>query len=282
MIYRQQILMALIQELGGHIPADRLHLLLFLYCHEFMEHNHYYDFIPSAEGPVSLQAKEDKKALTDKKLLEKSDDWSAAESKKRFAVDLDFFEKTAFQKMKNAGLAEASHEMLLARIAENFPHYSTSPPTASASVTEPTFFTIGYEGRSPEAYLNTLVENGVRLLCDVRKNAYSQKFGFTKGELEAGLKQVGIAYLHIPELGIESEKRQQLNSPADYKVLFEEYDATTLAKQQDKLGELIQLAQQHGRIAITCFEKDAYCCHRGRVAIALKQRDDFKIFIKHL
>lgn len=281
MIYRQQILMAMIQELGGHIPAERLHPLLFLYCHEFMEHNHYYDFIPSPEGPVSLQAQEDKKTLIKKKLLQNSEDWVAEEGKKRFAVDIDFFEKTAFQKMKNAGLAEASLAILLAHIAEKFSHFKTLSPAADAAQA-PVFFTIGYEGRSPESYLNTLAENGVRLLCDVRKNAYSQKYGFTKGELEAGLKRVGIDYLHIPELGIESEKRQQLNSPADYKALFEEYDAITLAKRQDKLTELIQLLRQHGRIAITCFEKDVTCCHRSRVAAALKQRDDFEIPIKHL
>lgn len=281
MIYRQQVLMALIQELGGQFPADTLHPLLFLYCHEFMEHNHYYDFIASPEGPVSLQAQEDKKTLIKKKLLERSESWIAAEGKKRFAVDLDFFEKTAFQKMRNAGLVEASREMLLVRIAEKFPHSGT-PPSATGEKMEPAFFTIGYEGLSPEAYLNRLAENGVRLLCDVRRNAYSQKFGFTKGELEAGLQQVGIEYLHIPELGIESEKRQQLNNAADYKALFTEYEATTLARQQNKLEELMRLIRQHGRVAITCFEKDVACCHRSRVAAALKQRDDFRIPIQHL
>lgn len=131
-------------------------------------------------------------------------------------------------------------------------------------------------------YLNKLIQHNVRLLCDVRKNAYSQKYGFTKGELKAALESVGIAYRHMPELGIVSEKRQSLNSDADYRELFDEYEKTTLASQQGKLDELAALAKQHQRIAITCFEADCYHCHRSRVAGALKQREDFKIPIKHL
>ncbi len=280
MIYRHKILMGLVQELGG-IPAEKLQPLLFLYCHEFMEHNHYYDFVPTPEGPVSLQAEEDKKTLTNKKLLEKSGDWLPVEGKPRFAVDLDFFEKTAFQKMKNAGLVAMTREALLARIAEHYPHYIRAAPEKPPEE-EPVFFTIGYEGLTPEAYLNKLIQNKVRLLCDVRKNAYSQKYGFTKGELQAALKVAGITYHHMPQLGIVSEKRQSLNSDADYRALFDEYEATTLAAQQKALDELARLAEQHRRIAITCFEADVYHCHRSRVAAALKQRDDFTLPIKHL
>jgi hypothetical protein len=40
-----------------------------------------------------------------------------------------------------------------------------------------------------------LLQNDVTLLCDVRKNAYSQKFGFTKNELEAMLARAGIEYV---------------------------------------------------------------------------------------
>lgn len=86
----------------------------------------------------------------------------------------------------------------------------------------------------------------------------------------------------MPELGIVSEKRQSLNTTADYSALFDEYEATTLASRQDKLDELEQLLEQHRRIAITCFEADCTHCHRSRVAAALKKREHFKIPIKHL
>ncbi|MCS2389053.1 DUF488 domain-containing protein [Bacteroides thetaiotaomicron] len=62
------------------------------------------------------------------------------------------------------------------------------------------------------------------MLCDVRKNAYSQKYGFSKGQLEKACTGVGIKYIHIPQLGIESEQRQDLKSQKDYEILFESYE----------------------------------------------------------
>lgn len=280
-IYRQKILMALAQELGGNIPKNILQPLLFLFCHDYVEHNHYYDFVPSAEGPISLQAQEDKKSLISKKFLEKSDDWIALPNKKRFAMELDFFEKIGLQKMKNDALTSLPREVLLERIAEKNSYYVPAA-TMSKTTDEAAFFTIGYEGLTPEAYINKLIQNNIQLLCDVRKNAYSQKYGFTKGELQSALKLAGIAYHHMPELGIVSEKRQNLNSDADYHALFDEYEANILANRHDKLDELESLTRRHGRIAITCFEADCYHCHRSRVASALKKREHFSIPIKHL
>ena len=280
MIHRQKILMAIVQELGGTIPASTMQPLLFLYCHQFVDHNHYYDFIPSADGPVSLQAGEDKKLLTRKKQLQTGKDWIAVEGIKRHAVPLDFFEKSAVQRMKNQGMHEKSREELLTIICESYPEYSTAVQTNGAD--EKIFFTIGYEGVSPEAYVNSLIEHKVKLLCDVRKNAYSQKFGFTKGELQSALAVAGIDYLHIPELGIVSEKRQELNTDADYRALFDEYERTTLAEQQGTLDKLMQLAKERGRVAITCFEAEPYQCHRSRVASALREHKEFNIPIKHI
>lgn len=280
MIHRQKILMAIVQELGGTIPANIMQPLLFLYCHNFVDHNHYYDFIPSDDGPVSLQAEEDKKLLTRKKQLQAVEDWVATKGIKRHAVPLDFFEKSAVQRMKNQGLQDKSREELFAIIRESHPEYSTAAGTGEAN--EKMFFTIGYEGVSPEAYVNSLIENKVTLLCDVRKNAYSQKFGFTKGELKSALAVAGIDYLHIPELGIVSEKRQELNTDADYRALFDEYERTTLSEQQGALERLMQLANERGRIAITCFEAEPHQCHRSRIASTLREREDFTIPIKHI
>ena len=91
-------------------------------------------------------------------------------------------------------------------------------------------FTIGYEGISLETYINKLIINNVHVLCDVRKNAYSQKYGFSKKTLELACKGADIEYIHIPALGIVSDKRQELRTQADYDILFQEYKETTLAK----------------------------------------------------
>ena len=133
------------------------------------------------------------------------------------------------------------------------------------------FFTIGYEGISLEKYLNELIINNVRLLCDVRKNPLSRKYGFSKNQLKHSCEGIGINYLHIPELGIPSEKRTDLNTMSDYKKLFDEYEKTTLVENKDQLQKILDLTHEYQRIAITCFERDPCMCHRSRVANALKK-----------
>ena len=41
-------------------------------------------------------------------------------------------------------------------------------------------FTVGYEGRTLDAYLDLLIRNNVKILCDVRKNPFSMKYGFSR------------------------------------------------------------------------------------------------------
>jgi uncharacterized protein (DUF488 family) len=122
-------------------------------------------------------------------------------------------------------------------------------------------FTIGYEGKSIEAFINTLIQNDIRLLCDVRKNPLSRKFGFSKGKLEHITKTVGIGYVHIPGLGIESDKRSSLETVDDYKHLFSDY-AKTLPDLTGLLERVYSLMRSNARIAIMCYEKEPEMCHR--------------------
>lgn len=278
LIYRTKILLSVLQELGGELSDSRMQQLLFLYCKEFVKRDEYYEFIPLSGSPYSLQAKEDKGSLAHKKLLEKADDWILKHTTKRFAAELDFFEKIAIQDLKNKCVTQ-SDELLTQHIAAAYPYFTAQNRNES---NEKVFYTIGYEGVSPEAYINLLIKNGVRLLVDVRKNAFSQKYGFSKSELSNILTSVGIEYLHMPELGIEAEKRQDLVTDNDYEELFKEYDQTTIQRGQTKLDQLQHLLEEKHRIAITCFEADPYHCHRSRVAKALKAREQFTYKVEHL
>ena len=117
----------------------------------------------------------------------------------------------------------------------HYPYYATKSTIAKDILTteelakiekqkrkfeDPVLFTIGYEGISLETYINKLIINDIHVLCDVRKNAYSQKYGFSKSQLEKACKGVGIQYIHIPQLGIDSEQRQDLKSQKDYDNLL--------------------------------------------------------------
>jgi uncharacterized protein (DUF488 family) len=144
------------------------------------------------------------------------------------------------------------------------------------------FFTIGYEGISLEEYLNKLIREDVKVLVDVRKNALSQKFGFSKTQLSSSCFKVGVKYIHIPDLGIPSESRQNLGEQKDYEELFAYYEQSILPKQNSNLCHLHDLMNQYSRIAITCFEACEEQCHRGRVAKAIQHLPGWHFPIRHI
>ncbi|EJF78900.1 Uncharacterized conserved protein [Candidatus Bartonella washoeensis] len=161
---------------------------------------------------------------------------------------------------------------------EHFPP-TTTQPTQDDSFC---FFTIGYQGKSFDTYLHSLMENNIKLLCDVRKNPVSRKQGFSKTQLTKTLKNFGIEYVHIPELGIPSQKRRYLRTQQAYERLFKEYENTILKNNSWAIDRLYQIFLDKKRIAITCFEADVCMCHRGRIVNALTKLQDWKYEIQHL
>lgn len=143
-------------------------------------------------------------------------------------------------------------------------------------------FTLGYEGLSIEGYLLKLIENNVHVLCDVRRNAMSMKYGFAKSTLARNCDKMGIQYVHIPGLGIESGQRKDLKTRQDYLDLFEDYEAKTLPKTGAEQASILELLASKRRVALTCFEADHTLCHRSRVADALTQTPGWEPQLSHL
>src|SRR3712207_4594344 len=75
------------------------------------------------------------------------------------------------------------------------------------AVRMPRLFTIGYEGATIDAFLDTLEEAGVKTLVDVRAVPLSRKPGFSKRALAAALAERGIGYRHLQRLGTPAEGR---------------------------------------------------------------------------
>ncbi|MEN9461751.1 MAG: hypothetical protein RIS84_1771 [Pseudomonadota bacterium] len=143
-------------------------------------------------------------------------------------------------------------------------------------------FTIGYEGLSSEAYFHKLVENNVKLLCDVRKNAISRKKGFSKSSLKEIASNYGIEYVHFRELGIDSEYRKNLKTQMDYDRLLNQYELRILSEQSSEISNVVTLLQQYERIALTCFESQHVQCHRSRVAQVVALNPKLEIKVEHL
>lgn len=143
-------------------------------------------------------------------------------------------------------------------------------------------FTIGYEGISLEEYLVRLLKNDVKVLVDVRNNPLSMKYGFSKTLLKRYCESLGIKYVHIPEVGIQSEQRQELNTQADYDKLFTVYRKQNLTKTTKAQTDILNLLKANKRIALTCFEANICQCHRKHLAEAIETLPGFEYKVEHI
>ena len=131
---------------------------------------------------------------------------------------------------------------------------------------------IGYEGRSIENYFNALIKSGIGVLCDVRKNPISRKYGFSRSTLSEFCEGCGIEYRHYSQLGIPSWERQNLNCQDDYDALFARYEKEVLPNGQKEIDEISELVKCGRGVALTCFEANPAQCHRTRVLRVVADR----------
>ncbi len=292
--YRQKVLLALLEVFGGKLGKTDLQKYLFLFTQEYQKDKSY-EFIPYKYGCFSFQSVADKRKLTDIGIIKDTECWEIAEKS-------DYLAKIATEDCENLILLRNKYKNikgnnLIRDVYRRYSYYAINSEISGEvmnkreikilerkkpSQTNYAFFTIGYEGKFFENYLNRLIKNNVHLLCDVRKNAFSRKYGFSKKILSKTLEEIGIEYTHMPELGIVSEKRRSLNSQADYDRIFHDYEFCTLKENKIALEELYNLFRKYRRVAITCFEADSNMCHRSLVAKAISQRPDWEYEISHI
>ena len=293
MFYRRKILLALIEVFGSTLSKTDCQKLLFLFC--MRRGKNYYDFFPYKFGNFSLILSQDKNRLADS-------GWLIPHSDFQLKSDQSYLNQieTADLRVLRSLVSEVGNlqgEALIRKIYLEFPHYVSRSQIATSLLNEveyerirstwnnadaPCLFTIGYEGLSIDAYLDILVSNNISVLVDVRKNPISRKYGFSKTKLADYTKIAGIAYVHIPELGVPSNLRQELNSEAAYKQLFDYYFSQILPTQKASIDKLKTIINDNGRVAVTCFEADHQFCHRSKIAEGLENDPDFHVPIAHL
>lgn len=108
------------------------------------------------------------------------------------------------------------------------------------------------------------------------------KYGFSKSQLSRFRENIGIQYLHFPEVGIKSEQRQELNNQNDYDKLFTIYRNQNLINTKTSQLKILSLLKEHKRIALTCFEANICQCHRKHLAEAIEDLPNFKYNVKHI
>ncbi|MBI2257519.1 MAG: DUF488 domain-containing protein [Flavobacteriia bacterium] len=294
MYYRRKIILALLQIFNGAIDKISFQKLLFLFTQR--QNKAEYDFIPYRFGCYSYSANADLTTMVKKGILsETSSHFTSNETIDYFNLLKDTDKKQLMEIKVHYGKMNAN--ALMKHTYLNFPYWAINSLKAKdilsskelekvdlcrPNYNEITLFTIGYEGISLEEYLNRLIKNDIKLLIDVRRNPISMKYGFSKSQLIRYCTSLGIDYLHFPEVGIQSEHRQELKNQSDYDKLFVIYRENNLVNTKLIQEKILSLLHEKKRIALTCFEANICQCHRKHLAEAIEQLPNFKYKIKHI
>lgn len=287
MLYeRQKHLLALVNALGGEVGGLDFQKLLLLYCLE-VEESPSYEFVPYKFGGFSFTSYADKRCLIGKGLLaDENWIWKLTPEGKVVPISVSILTAMSRFVKRHAGLRG---DALVAEAYRRHPYYAIRSEIAEqvligdaaalkaiaaarSSKGRPGLCTIGYEGRTLEGFLNVLIQDDVTVLCDVRQNPMSRKYGFSKSTLQKSCEGVGIRYEHLPELGIASENRRELKTQKDYDTLFDAYTHDSLPNQLKVLKKIMSWIERSERVALACYERLPEQCHRTCVATELERR----------
>ena len=299
---RQRQLLALLETLGDNEGNRDFQKLLFLYCQDLKSTGQagtatsLYEFVPYRYGAFSFTCYADRRHLVDRGLLIDDDNrWRLTEKGRRVAQE---FQDGSMREVVNR-YHRLRGNALIAEAYRRHPYYAIrsdiagqvlkNDKVALRRITDACpkksparLSTIGYEGRTLESYLNVLIQSSVTLLCDVRRNAISRKYGFSKTTLDRACDGVGIRYKHLPELGIESRQRQGLKTQIDFNTLFRTYKRHTLPQQRNTLETIRAWLRSGESVALTCYERGAFQCHRHCVVDALERIAECGCNVSHL
>ncbi len=294
MYYRRKILLGLLEAFDNRLEKIQLQKLLMLVTKQQQKPD--FHFVPYKYGCYSFQANSDLGTMSKyNQVILQGNEWVKIDNEK-YLVSLKERDRLAIRLIKQLYGAKTSNELIKLTYVK-YPYLAINSTVAKDKLSSEEFdkvlqakpksdktilFTIGYEGLSLEEYLNKLILSDIKVLCDVRRNPLSMKFGFSKSQLQKACQGVGIEYVHIPELGIESDKRQVLNTQSDYDKLFSLYRSEMLTQTLDYQLKLITLLKEKKRIALTCFEANINQCHRKHLADAIVNLPDFNYELKHI
>jgi len=144
------------------------------------------------------------------------------------------------------------------------------------SLPAPTLYSIGYEKAGFADFIQTLRSAGVATVIDVRDLPLSRRAGFSKRQLQAGLAEAGIGYVHLRALGTPAEGREA-NRRRRW-PLFWEIVTQSLARPEAEIA--LEEAATIARAApscLLCYEAEACICHRLRVGEMLSARHGFAL-----
>lgn len=284
---REKLLISLLYALQKPIADIDFQMLLFLYCtlcyrdSEKRATASIYEFLPYNDRACSFTSYHDRKRLITRNVLEDSvAEWKLTSIGKKFAdgsrsEDIHNFIKK-YRSLKAEELIGRSFQVApltakeseILRRALMYDSYTKEQRIrdAQSTLSNAYLFTIGYQQRSQEGFLKLLLKNSIATLIDVRRNPISRRYGFSKSTLQEACAKLDIQYEHLPQLGIATPERSDLNNEQSYRKLFEDYKNNVIPNEEESVEILLAKLSSAKRIALTCFEREPEQCHRSVLA----------------
>lgn len=279
MLNRQKSLLELVRLVGGHVDRLTLTKLAFLVRQTTASRGgeSFYDFVPYQFGPFSFGLYQDAGKLVASGHLREEcrHSWSLG------SVPAPPVEISVGSDLTRIARRFSTHskDELIDHIYRQFPRFtvnSTLKQLAERPPGELAVHTSGYEGKSIDEFLDSLVQSGVRHVIDVRRNPVARRYGFHRSTLARLCGYLDIQYSHVPELGIASELRSRLESAEDYRSLFERYESTTLRSEARAIDQVCEWVARSPSVLL-CMEAAPACCHRARLAVPVSQKTGMPI-----
>lgn len=280
MLNRQKTLLELLRAADRSVLRTELTKWSFLLRHEYGSSggSAFYDFVPYQLGPFSFSLYQEIGKLEDQGyVIEDGDTGWKLDRRIAFKPPTDPVTEDVRRIVKRVGAWNT--DKLLDYVYDAFPAYTVNSERkklATRATSDPAVFTAGYEGISVDFFLNKLVEKGVRRLIDIRHNPIARRYGFHRSTLQRLTGRLDIDYVHVPELGIQSQLRQNLDTMNDRTALFDRYEKTTLSSNDGALSRVATLMQEKASVLV-CMEAEAVCCHRSRVANNIAKRTSLPV-----
>jgi|SRR5438067_4325671 len=132
-------------------------------------------------------------------------------------------------------------------------------------------WTIGHSTQSSDEFIVTLLSFNIETLVDVRSFPASRRYPqFNKENLRGSLRDAGIDYVHLPEIGGRRKAKADSHNVAWRNESFRGYaDYMETEAFRAGIDRLIEIAGA-SRTAIMCAEAVWWRCHRSLIADYLK------------
>jgi uncharacterized protein (DUF488 family) len=276
MLKRQQILLQLLADAGGNLSRTRLTQLSFLLSQlgKSVHLRAFYQFLPYLYGPYSFTLNHELDSLLHSGAIALNDEDRVVltvEGRHQIASMYDA-QLTSDLALLQKQYGVLDRYSITQAVEKKYPWFTINSkhsvmPKANTRVACANY-TIGYQLYQVDGLLNFLLQQGIEQLVDTRLNPVSRRYGFHKSTLFSFCRKIAIKYIHVPELGVPSSWRQELDTDEALKNLFRRYETEILDKQSSILLKLANAANEKPS-ALMCAEAEHNHCHRSRLAARL-------------